>query len=45
MRITGLDLQMESGFRRDLDLGEELEDRLGLWFVEDLADEAFHLDE
>jgi hypothetical protein len=42
MWIARLDLQMESGFRRDLDLGDELEDRLGLGFVEDLADEAFH---
>jgi hypothetical protein len=45
MRITRLDLEMESGFRRDLDLGDELEHRLGLRLVEDLADEAFHLDE
>lgn len=45
MRIVRLDLQMESGFGRDLDLGDELEDRLGLGLVEDLADKAFHLAE
>ncbi len=42
MRIIRLDLQMQSGFGRDLDLRDELEDGFGLRLVQNLADEAFH---